>query len=208
MEDLIKFLESRHSVRKYLDKAIEDDKKQIITDLIEKINQEHGTKFAVFFDKLEAFKSILGHSIKGCKNIIIFYHTDANEAGYYSAEVLLKLHELGLNSCYVGLTYKKKIFLRDDVDIQCALAFGYGANQGQPHTNHNINKLLTYEGDKPEKLDIVVKAALSAPTAMNRQRFKIVVENNEIVPILTSKGPFAEFDFGIIRYYVDLAKKN
>ena len=49
---------------------------------------------------------------------------------------------------------------------------------------------------------------MSAPTAMNLQRFKIVAKDNEITVELTNKTPFAEFDLGIVRYIVDIAKKN
>lgn len=209
MGNLIEFLESRHSVREYVDHRIEDDKRVEITDLVDEINREHGTHFEVFFDKPEAFKSIIArHTIKGCQNIIVFYHHDPVEAGYYSAKIMLKLHEMGLSSCYVGASYKKSMFEKDDETIQCALAFGYGANAGHPHKNKDIDKLIKVEGKKPNNFDLVVRAAMSAPTAMNLQRFKIIAKDNRIDTELTSKSFFAEFDYGIIRYYVDLARKK
>lgn len=209
MENLIEFLESRHSVREYIDRQIEEEKRVQITDLVDEINREHGTHFEVFFDKPEAFTSIIArHTMKGCQNIIVFYHNDPVEAGYYSAKILLKLHELGIATCYVGASYKKRIFEKDDQTIQCALAFGYGANVGHPHKNKDIDKLIKVEGNKPANFDFVVRAAMSAPTAMNLQRFKIVAKDNEINVELTNKTPFAEFDLGIVRYVVDLAIKN
>lgn len=209
MENLIEFLESRHSVREYLDRKVEDEKRVIITDLIDEINRTNGTHFEVFFDKPEAFTSIIArHTLKGCQNIIVFYHEDAVEAGYHSAKILLKLHELGLATCYVGASYKKRIFEKPDQTIQCALAFGYGANEGHPHKNKDVDKLIEVEGNKPDNFDFVVRVAMSAPTAMNLQRFKIVAKDNQIDVRLTNKTFFAEFDYGIVRYYVDLAKKN
>lgn len=207
MENLIKFLESRHSVREYLDKPIEEEKRKIIVDLINEINQKHGTKFEVYFDKPEAFQGImLKHWMKGCKDIIVFYHDDPIEAGYYSAQIMLKLQELGLASCYVGASYKKKLFIKDGLEIQCALAFGYGENQGKQHKNKDVKDIL--EGDIDQtKYDLAIKAALSAPTAMNLQRFKLFInDKNEIDAKLTKNGFFAEFDLGIVKYYVDLAK--
>ena len=118
MENLIEFLESRHSVREYLDRKIEDEKRVIITDLIDEVNREHGTRFEAFFDKPEAFTSIIArHTMKGCQNIIVFYHNDPVESGYYSAKILLKLHEMGIATCYVGASYKKRIFEKDDQTI-------------------------------------------------------------------------------------------
>ena len=209
MEKLIEFLESRHSVREYTDRKIEDDKRAVITDLINEINREHGTHFEVYFDKPEAFTSIIArHTMKNCQNIIVFYHNDPVEAGYYSAKIMLKLHELGIATCYVGASYKKRIFEKDDQTIQCALAFGYGANIGHPHKNKDVDKLTKVEGKKPDNFDYLVRAAMSAPTAMNLQRFKVVSNDNQISVELAGIGPFAEFDLGIVRYIVDLAKKN
>ena len=209
MEDLIKFLESRHSVRSYTNQRIEDEKRVIIIDLINEINREHGTQFEVFFDKPEAFTSIIArHTMENCENIMVFYHNDPVEAGYYSAEIMLKLHEMGISSCYVGASYKKKMFEKEGLTIQCALAFGYATDKGHPHKNKDIKKLIEIEGDKPNNFDYVLRVAMSAPTAMNLQRFKLISRDNQIDVKLTSKTPFAEFDYGIIRYYVDLAKKN
>lgn len=209
MEGLIKFLESRHSVRSYTNQRIEDEKRVIIIDLINEINREHGTHFEVFFDKPEAFKSIIArHTMDNCQNIMVFYHIDPVEAGYYSAKIMLKLHEMGISSCYVGASYKKSMFEKDGLTIQCALAFGYATDKGKPHINKDINDLMHIEGDKPKNFDFVLRAAMSAPSAMNRQRFKLIAKDGQIDVELTGKNFFAEFDYGIIKYYVDLAKKN
>ncbi len=209
MEDLLKLLESRHSVRRYLSRPIDDIKRTKITDLIDEINRQHGTHFVAYFDKPEAFKSIIArHIIKGCENIIIFYHNDPVEAGYYSAELMIELLKMGISSCYVGASYKKALFDKEGETIQCALAFGYAEDLGHPHENKDINKLTKIEGNKPANFDYVVKVALAAPTAMNLQRFKIVAKDNNIEVELTKRGFFAEFDYGIVKYYVDLAKKT
>lgn len=209
MEKLIKFLESRHSVREYLSQPIEKEKRKLISDFVDEVNKKAGTKFMVCFNRPDAFEGImLKHWMKGCQNIIIFYHHDPIEAGYYSAKIMLFIQKLGLNSCYVGASYKKKLFEKPGMTIQCGLAFGYGENQGKPHVNKSINDILVVEGKKPNNLDTYIRVALSAPSAMNRQRFKLHVKDEKVIPELTDHGFFAEFDFGILKYYLDLINKH
>lgn len=208
MEEYITFLESRHSVRKYLNKPIDAETKNIIVNYINENNKKYNTKFEVFFDDDDAFKSVLGRVMfKNVTNYIILYHDDAMEAGYASVPIIFKLLELGFGTCYVGATYKKSNFENNGKTVQCAIAFGYSDNMGLPHKNKKINDLVEYKSDKkPPYTDYIIRAALSAPTAMNLQRFKLIVEEDDVNVVLSKDGAFAKFDLGIIKNYVDLTK--
>jgi hypothetical protein len=49
-----------------------------------------------------------------------------------------------------------------------------------------------------------VKAAMMAPTAMNQQKFRISLEEDE--PIITSgRGPMTGIDLGIVKYNFEAA---
>lgn len=208
MEEYITFLESRHSVRKYLNKPIDGETKNIIVNYINENNKKYKTKFEVFFDDEDAFKSVLGRVMfKNVTNYIILYHNDATEAGYASVPIIFKLLELGFGTCYVGATYKKSNFENNNKVVQCAIAFGYSDNMGLPHKNKKIDELVEYKSDKkPPYTDYVIRAALSAPTAMNLQRFKLIVEEDDIKVECSREGAFSKFDLGIIKAYVDYTK--
>ena len=70
--EMMKLMEERHSVRQYEDKRIEDEKRKILTDEIEKINRENGLHVQIFFDEPKCFDSLMAHygKFSGVKNYI------------------------------------------------------------------------------------------------------------------------------------------
>lgn len=207
--DLVNFLASRHSVRSYFDEPVCESDRSIINDLIKKLNEKYRVNFVVHYDHPQAFKGLLGRIMfKGASNIVIFYCKDATEAGYASVPLLLKMHQLGLSTCYVGATYKKRLFEVPGATIQCALAFGRGENTGVPHKNKNITEFYDAKLKDDKNLDNILKILLTAPSAMNRQGVKLIKVNGQYDLIKTIVTPFSDFDLGIYRYYLALALKK
>lgn len=53
------------------------------------------------------------------------------KCGYYGEKIVLKAQELGLNSCWVAMTYKKKevpFKVKQNEKIVIVIAIGYGVN--------------------------------------------------------------------------------
>ena len=56
--------------------------------------------------------------------------------GYYGERLVLEAQALGLNTCWVGLTYSKQaehLTIGKDEKLVCVIALGYGATQGVTH---------------------------------------------------------------------------
>ena len=70
--EMMKLMEERHSVRQYEDKRIEDEKRKVLVDEIEKINRETGLHVQIFFDEPKCFDSLMAHYGKftGVQNYI------------------------------------------------------------------------------------------------------------------------------------------
>lgn len=69
--------------------------------------------------------------------------------GYYGEKLVLKAQQLGLNSCWVGLTYNKfKIpcIINKAKSLRLVIALGYGETQGRTHKSKNIMELCELEG--------------------------------------------------------------
>jgi hypothetical protein len=115
---------------------------------------------------------------------------------------------MGLNSCWVGLTYGKR---KTEVQIpkggKCfgVIAFGYGKTQGVAHSSKDIALLTHVEGEKPAYWDLGVQAALLAPTAMNQQKFCLSCINGKPSIALRGSGFFAKVDLGIVKCHFELA---
>ena len=110
---------------------------------------------------------------------------------------------MGLNTCWVAGTYGKKkckADIADDEQLICVIAIGYGKDQGKPHLSKSIDKFCDMPVDKmPDWFREGVEAAMLAPTAINQQKFKISLVNDEAV-IEAKRVPMAKIDLGIVRY--------
>ncbi|MBQ8615266.1 MAG: nitroreductase [Clostridia bacterium] len=208
---LLELMKKRHSVRLYEDRPIEEEKKVILNELIKSLNVKYGTNVQIFYDDADGFKNAKASygNFSGCTNYIALVAKDAEIAGYVGEIIVLKAQELGLNTCFVALTYKRgavkgKVNKAKGEKVQCNIALGYGKNQGVSHKIKSSQDVLELYGEKPEYLDTIVEACLLAPTAMNQQKFKVVCENDNIYIKKSGLGFYLDFDLGIVKCHKDL----
>lgn len=111
--EMMKLMEERHSVRQYEDKRIEDEKRKVLVDEIEKINRETGLHVQIFFDEPKCFDSLMAHYGKftGVQNYIALVGKKGSnldeKCGYYGEQLVLLAQSLGLNTCWVAMTHGK-----------------------------------------------------------------------------------------------------
>ena len=107
---ILEAIEARHAVRAYIDRPIEEEKVAALKDEIEKINNESGLRFMLFTNEPEAFKAGQPHygSFSGCRNYfaLIGKKDDDEKIGYYGERLVLFAQTLGLNTCWVAMTYE------------------------------------------------------------------------------------------------------
>lgn len=147
----------------------------------------------------------------GVKNYVALVgKKDADEKiGYYGEKIALKAQTLGLNSCWVALTYKKiktAFAVRSDEKLYCVLTLGYGANQGVAHKSKAYEEVAS-SGEAPEWFKEGVQAALLAPTAMNQQKFRFTYENGK-VNRKAGFGFYTKIDLGIAKYHFEIGANH
>ena len=102
---------------------------------------------------------------------------DLNERiGYYGERLVLLAQQLGLNTCWAGISYRKvagTYKLENDEKIACYIAVGFGETQGVQHKSKSIHDISNASEHTPEWFKSGVEAALLAPTAVNQQKFYI-----------------------------------
>ena len=210
-EEIIK---ERHSVRDYLDKPIEGEVLETLKKEIADCNKESGLNMELVLNEENAFGKFLLNNFDNCKNyIVIMGKKDDKElqekAGYYGERVVIKAQEIGLNTCWVALTYNKKEIpcaIKEDEKIVILIAIGYGANQGNEHSIKKIGDVTkTVSSIIPKWFDKGVEFALYAPTAMNQQKFVLKLISSKEVAIKTSGiGAYTKVDLGIVKYHFEL----
>lgn len=205
-------MEQRHSVRSYIDRPIAGDVKEKLEGFIAECNAESGLHMQLVTDEPKAFGSFLAHygMFKGVKNYIALIgpdNADLDElCGYYGEKVVLFAQTLGLNTCWVMMTYKK-VKTAFDVGagekLKLVIAIGYGENQGKPHRSKQMKQVSNVTSASPDWFKNGVNAALNAPTAMNQQKFMLTLTEDGVIAT-ASKGPCTKIDLGIVKYHFEL----
>lgn len=209
--ETIDLMKRRHSVRQYLNKTIEKDKREILNNTANFINQKTGLNIKIFYDEPSVYKSILAHygKFKNVNNYIVLAGNKKSEEalGYYGEVLVLTAQELGLNTCWTALTYNKNninINLGDDEKIHCVIALGYGETPGLHRKSKTAEQVLKLTGEKPPYLDQAVEACLLAPTAMNQQKFKIICNNGDVTIKKSGIGFYTNMDLGIVKCHFEM----
>ena len=113
MVNIMNLIKDRHSVRQYKDVAVEDEKKALLENYASELSAKSGLRIKVVFDDPEGFNSALARygRFSNVKNYIALLGNSGMDeaAGYYGEAIVLKAQELGLNTCWVGLTFNKKV---------------------------------------------------------------------------------------------------
>lgn len=212
--DKLELIAQRHSVRQYKDIAIEGDKRKVIDDLVSSVNSEHDLNFQVLYDEEECFNSAMAHygKLVGVKNYIALVGKKSSnleeKIGYYGEHIVLKLQDLGLNTCWVALTHGKSKAIIDKGEKEvCLIAFGYGQNQGVAHKSKSLKEISNYQEGMPEWYLKGLECALLAPTAINQQKFYFELDGDE-VKLKKGKGFYTGLDLGIVRYHFEIGAKR
>lgn len=209
--DIWEAMEKRHSVRSYEDRKLEEPVKEQLQELIESCNQESGLHIQLAADEPKAFSGMMAHygKFSGVKNYIALIGKKGPEleeqCGYYGEKLVLAAQQMGLNTCWVALTYKKvksALQIADDEKLCLVIAVGYGATRGVAHKSRSMVSVCRADGPMPDWFQRGVKAALLAPTAMNQQKFLLTLEDGS-VSATAGKGFYTKVDLGIVKYHFE-----
>lgn len=210
--NLTEAIKSRHSVRRYEDAAIDTEALRELQAEIEACNEEGNLHIQLVVNEPEAFSGFMAHygKFSGVMNYIALIgkkHEKLDElCGYYGERLVLKAQQLGLNTCWVALTYKKVsgVFeIADGEKLTAVIAIGYGKDQGTEHKSKTAENVSNISAQSPEWFRSGVEAALLAPTAMNQQKFNLTHDGNK-VKARAGRGFYTKMDLGIVKYHFEI----
>ena len=132
---LLEAIAARHSVRKYLDKALPADIVATLQDKIAECNAAGHLNIQLVLNEAKAFTGLLSYgTFRGVKNYLVMVghkSQDLDErVGYYGEQLVLLAQTLGLNTCWVGLSYRKvpeAYQVGKDEKLVCMIALGVPA---------------------------------------------------------------------------------
>lgn len=204
---------ARHSVRQYQKKPIEAEIIKRLNEEISLCNQEGKLHIQLVTDEPKAFGGGMAKygKFSGVSNYLAMVGLKgADEAiGYYGERLVLLAQTLGLNSCWVGLSFRKQpdqYTIADGEKLHCVIALGYGTNQGVQHPMRPMEKFVKASIPLPEWYKRGMEAALLAPTAVNQQKFEFELIDNHTVAAharFTLIG-YGKMDLGIAKYHFEV----
>lgn len=215
--ELMDAMRNRHSVRQYIDRPIDT---KILTELraeIDDCNKEGDLHIQIVTDEPKAFDSLMAHygKFSGVTNYIALVGKKSNQldelCGYYGERLVLKAQQLGLNTCWVAMTYKRipgAFEVAKGEKLTVVISLGYGKTQGVQHKSKSAEAVSNVNSGSPQWFRTGIEAALLAPTAMNQQKFVLNYIDGK-VSAKAGSGFYTRIDLGIVKYHFELgAGKN
>ena len=224
--DLMEAIRSRHSVRQYTDRPIPAELLAELEAEIAACNREGGLHIQLAAGEPEAFRGVLAHygSFRGVHSYLALAGPRGPELeeklGYYGERLVLKARQLGLDSCWVALTFRRgkcRCAIAPGEKLVCVAALGYGETHGVPHRSRPLEEVcktagggrlpdggrLPEVGRLPDWFRAGAEAALLAPTAVNQQKFLLTLEGNTVRAESTG-GFYSRVDLGIVKYHFEV----
>ena len=216
-------IEARHSVRAYKDQPLSKEIVKVLEDEIVKLNNEGQLHIQLICNEPKAFQGTMAKygKFRNANNYIVMAGKKAYDlderVGYYGEHLVLLAQTLGLNTCWVGLSYSKvpgSYVLGEDEKIACYIAIGYGETQGVSHKTKTVEQVSNDSDITPSWFKKGVEAALLAPTAVNQQKFSFeyVGMSNNRHQVRAKKGfsmiGYTKMDLGIVKYHFEIGAGN
>lgn len=213
---LLEAIEARHSVRAYRDEPIAPDALVRLREEIRACNEAGALHLQLITQEPTAFGGLMAHYGKfdNVRNYIALVgKKDAGldeRLGWYGERLVLLAQTLGLNTCWVGLTFsrragKRACVIAADETLCGVIAVGYGSTQGSAHRSRPLRECCHVDGEMPEWFARGMEAAMLAPTAVNQQRFRFTLLADGAVKAESTGGAYSRMDLGIVRYHFALA---
>ena len=143
-------IEARHSVRAYKDQPLAADVVKVLEEKIAVLNREGKLHIQLIQNEPKAFLGTLAKygKFRNVTNYFVMAGKKADDlderVGYYGEQLVLQAQILGLNTCWVGLSYSKvpgTYVLNEGEKIACYIALGYGETQGVGHKIKTVNQV-------------------------------------------------------------------
>ncbi len=212
MITILEAVNQRHSIRSYTLDPIPEAVAADLNTLISECNRACNLNMQLVLNEPKAFGSKLFHYglfTNVCNYLVLAGPKGEKldrQLGYYGAKVMLRAQQLGLNSCWVGMTFRQvadAFSLRPNDKVEAVIALGYGNGKPVNHKVKSLSDVADITSDTPKWFADGVACALKAPTAVNQQKFRFSLSDGKVV-LKSGLGPFTKMDLGIVRYFFEL----
>lgn len=222
-EQYIEAIEKRHSRRAYKQKPLGAEIKQVISQMVDAVNESAGLDFIFIDDATPFFKIFTGKF-----SMIVVAGPDTQKAredcGYYGESIVLQCVYHGLGTCWVSGTYNENnvyetVNLASEKRIYAVITIGYAKDnyslieKTMYNTTHKKSK--TYQdmfeacdAKLPEEYAYGMKLVEKGPSAVNRRPVKFRYENGVLSGYVDEPYSDKSVDFGIAKLHFLIGVKS
>jgi nitroreductase len=193
---MIQAINLRKSIRSYKDESISKEHLQMIKTIINEAKPLHNNiPMKIFLiedgEKIKnTSKGIVGKYTQVAAPHYLAFTSETMEGhleniGFIGEEIVLKLTELGIGTCWVGAAIKEEEF-KNIVEVVpnqsyiILVAFGYPTSQLKPVTTRKrLDKNKVISGTYENQYETIIQSFIAAPSAVNSQPWKLIIENNK-----------------------------
>lgn len=209
--DLMEAIRARHSVRQYEDRPLAPDQEARLRAEIDRVNRETGLHIQLVTDEPRAFTGFMAHygGFTGVRHYLAMIGPRNpqldEQCGYWGEHLVLLAQTLGLNTCWVALTYRRvpeALTIPEGDKLVIVIALGHGKTQGTPHRS-KPEAAVSDAADAPDWYHRGLEAALLAPTAVNQQQFKLSLSGSKVTA-RAGLGVCSRIDLGIVKYHFEV----
>ncbi len=212
-------IEVRHSVRAYKDQLLAEDVAKRLEEEIAEVNQAGHLHVQLIQNEPKAFQGTLAKygKFRNVTSYLVMAGKKAEDLderiGYYGEQLVLLAQTLGLNTCWVGLSYRKipdTYVLEEGEVIKAYISIGYGETQGVNRKSKTVKQVSNMSDITPSWFKRGVEAALLAPTAVNQQKFSFeyLGMKDDRHQVRAKKGfslvGYTQMDLGIAKYHFEI----
>lgn len=217
-KELMRAIEERHSVRSYKKTPLSDETVDRLKQIIADLNKAGNLNMQLVTEEPRAFRGIFAYGkFHDVRNYIVVTGPKGDSldyrAGYWGELLVLQAQLLGLNTCWVGLSYSKipdTYTLLPDHKVVCYIAIGYGTTPGAAHRVKTPQQVSNISAATPEWFRAGVETSLLAPTAINQQKFHFEYTGGDNVTASRSfsLAGYTRLDLGITVRHFEIGANN
>lgn len=217
---LLEAINARHSVRAYKPLPLSDDAIIALQEKIADINSSANLHIQLVVNEPKSFACAMAKygKFSGVCNYLVMAGKKSDDLdyriGYYGEQLVLLAQQLGLNTCWAGLTFSKipgTFTLDKEEKIACYIALGYGETQGNTHKIKTPSDVSNISAITPGWFSRGIDAALKAPTAVNQQKFYFEYKSpsGDGKATVSAKRSwsmvgFTQMDLGIVKLHFEI----
>lgn len=227
---LLEAIEKRHSVRRYISKPLSPEIVETLKAKIEECNREGNLHIQLVLNEKKGFSGLMAYgSFSGVENYLVMAGAPTNSPkgeseshllslderiGYYGEQLVLLAQQLGLGTCWAGISYRKvkgTFSLAGKEKVACMISLGYPNDEGRHMRKKTPEQLSNVSDLTPAWFRKGVEAACLAPTAVNQQKFSfeyIAPHGDGIHRVKANKGfsmiGYTQMDMGIAKLHFEI----